>query len=89
MLKLREPGEREVLAAKMLTDEYIQRLAFLRVCVSLPGALCHPQRRQGMEIQWAKDVDSSCISLSFSYLLSLSPGPSPALSYSLLLKSEP
>lgn len=33
MLKLREPGEREVFAAKMLTDEYIQRLAFLRVCV--------------------------------------------------------
>ncbi|VCX40406.1 unnamed protein product, partial [Gulo gulo] len=40
MLKLREPGERQVLAATMLTNEYIQRLAFLRVRVLASWGPC-------------------------------------------------
>lgn len=78
MLKLREPGEREVLAAKMLTDEYIQRLAFLRVCVWASRGPCATHRDDRGWKYSGRRMLTHLVSLSRSRTCFLSPqGPPP------------
>lgn len=86
MLKLRVSGKRKALVAKMLTNEYVQRLAFLKpACVSLLRVPCCPHRSQRKVTRQVKDINSPCIPLSYSYLLSL---PSALSTLYLLLKSK-
>lgn len=72
-----------MLAAKILTDECVRRLAFLKLAyVSLLRALCCLHRSQSTSIWWAKDVDSDqTVSLSLARICFLSlPPPSPTFS---------